>query len=125
MFITDAVAAYALYQAVGVQYYAHVLLFLSVSFAVLLLPKPGMQIHIVDFVETFLIQLARLPHLLRYGIEFPGIVVADKLFDVIEFLVALYARKDSKQVKLCRIEYRGLYVLHIVVVLLFLVQRYE
>ena len=77
-----------------------------------LLTEPLMQIHFVNFVKAFLVQFARLPHLLSHFVEFLGKIVGDKLLDVVQLLVALDGRKNIKQIELCGIEYSRLYTFH-------------
>ena len=74
----------------------------------LLLPKPLMEIHLVDLVETLLVQFSRLPHLLEHFVELLGIVVGHKLLDVVQLLVRLDSSKDVKKEELCRIKHSRL-----------------
>ncbi len=105
----NAVLADALYNAICVKNNAHDGLTGKFLF---LLTEPLMQIHFVNFVKAFLVQFARLPHLLSHFVEFLGKIVGDKLLDVVQLLVALDGRKNIKQIELCGIEYSRLYTFH-------------
>ena len=104
-----AVVRNALYKTVSVKNYTHRILYL---FSCLLLTEPLVQVHFVDFVKAFLVKFARFPHFLCQLIKTFSIIVADELFDVVQFLIALDTREKPQQIELSRIENRWLYIVH-------------
>ena len=107
----NAMMTNALNDAISVKYYAHNELN-GKFFLCLLLAEPLMKIHFVNLVKAFLVKFTRLPHLFCQFVKLLGIVIAHELLDVIQLFIALDARKDIKQIKLCGIENSWLYTFH-------------
>ena len=106
----NTMTTYALHEAVCIENYAHIRL-LGILLS-LLLAKPGVEIHPVDFVKTLLVKFARLPHLLSHIIEPLSIVVGYELLDVVQFLVRFNMRKYAEKIELGGVEHRWLNVIH-------------
>lgn len=97
----NAMKAYTLNKAIGVEDYSHNLMSLFHS---LLFAQPCVKVHFVNLIKAFLVKLARLPHLIKYLIHLTGIVIADEFLDIKQFFIRLNVRKYFQQIKLGRIE---------------------
>jgi len=106
----NTMTANALHEAVCIEDNAHIrLLGLLLS---LLFAQPSMEIHLVDFVKTLLVKLARLPHFLSHAIEPLSIVIGYELLDVVQFLVAFDMGKHAEEIELGGVEHRWLNIIH-------------
>ena len=76
----------------------------SYLFFGLLFSQPLMKIHFVDLIKTLLVKDAVFPEFVKMAIKTLGIVITDKLLNVIQFLIAFNMRKHPQQIKLCRVE---------------------
>ena len=106
----DAVAAYALDKAVGVENDTHRLL-LSLFHSFLLM-KPSVKVHPIDFIKALLVKFSRLPHLFRHLVESLCIVSGHELLDVIQLLSAFDMGKHLQKIELCWVKNSALYGIH-------------
>ena len=78
----------------------------------LLFSQPLVKIHFIDFVKTLLIKDALFPEFVKMAIKTLSIVIADKLLNVIQFLIAFNMREHPQQIKLGWVENGRLPVFH-------------
>ena len=77
-----------------------------------LLAEPLMKVHVVNFIKSLLVKDAFVPKLIKMCIKLLGIIITNKLLDVIQFFIAFDAGKHIKQIELRRVENSWLYVFH-------------
>ena len=100
-----------LYKTIGVENYPHISLYCKLSLF-FLLTEPLMKIHIVNFIKPLLVKDTLVPKFIKMCIKPLGIIITNKLLDVIQFFIALDACKHIKQIELGGVENSWLYVFH-------------
>jgi len=71
-----------------------------------------MKVHVVNIIKSLLVKDAFVPKLIKMCIKLLGIIITNKLLDVIQFFIAFDAGKHIKQIELRRGENSWLYVFH-------------
>ena len=56
-----------------------------------------MKVHVVNFIKSLLVKDAFVPKLIKMCIKLLGIIITNKLLDVIQFFIAFDAGKHIKQ----------------------------
>lgn len=90
---------------VRIKYYPHLFLFSDLIF-LSLFTKPGMEVHLVDFVKPLLVKDTLIPKLLKMSIRFLDIILAHKLLEFTKFFLAVVPFEHSQQrqldgIKIC------------------------